>query len=711
MNNLLSELRRRNVFRVAMVYGVVGWLLAQVAVMLENAFSLPVWFDTLVISLLLIGFPIALIFSWAFELTPEGFQPTDKNVRTSSDADLTRKKKRGLNVVIISGLVVAVAVLLFREVTDTRAPVGASMAQAEAPSDMSIAVLPFEDFSADKDQAYFANGISEELLNVLARIQGLRVSSRTSAFAFKGQGTPIREIAEALNVAHVLEGSIRKSGNTLRITAQLINPKTDVHMWSETYDRPLTADNIFKIQDEIAAAIVTELKGQLKFEAVTEPTARTANLEAYQLYLRARENMRLREGEALRKAETGFKQVIALDPNFAPAYAGLADTYMLLDTYGGLDDAEAIRLATPHVEQALKLGPNSAEALNSASLLATINVDIDKALEFAKRAIAANPNYSTAYIRLGNSYVAKSQHAESLAAYQKGLEIDPLSPILLTNLAYSQLAMGKIEDAKASAEKNILHNPENALAYEMLATIHWQENDLTGAHGYFKDSQAFNPESDSVQTNLGTIYADVGLLDLAIKTARDPAIKADFLARNGQAEAARKTLPENANPMNKLNAQYALRDYEAVIESFKPVAEAMGLPDKLTPDSQNIIVFAYLAFVLNREGHPDFAKYAKVLDTYFAGKTSIDFKELLDLESGVIYSILKDETDASFDWINRMVDLEIAANTLNSPIYDGLRDSSKFSETAKRMEALQSKYRAEIEAQLANPKPNWIVPE
>jgi uncharacterized membrane protein len=146
MNNLLSELRRRNVFRVAMVYGVVGWLLAQVAVMLENAFSLPVWFDTLVISLLLIGFPIALIFSWAFELTPEGFQPTDKNVRTSSDADLTRKKKRGLNVVIISGLVVAVAVLLFREVTDTRAPVGASMAQAEAPSDMSIAVLPFEDF-------------------------------------------------------------------------------------------------------------------------------------------------------------------------------------------------------------------------------------------------------------------------------------------------------------------------------------------------------------------------------------------------------------------------------------------------------------------------------------------------------------------------------------------------------------------------------------
>lgn len=711
MNNFLSELRRRNVFRVAMVYGVVGWLLAQVAVMLENAFSLPVWFDTLVISLLLIGFPIALIFSWAFELTPEGLRPTDKVVGASSDTDLARKKKSGLNVVIIGGLAVAVAALLFREVTDTRASAGASMAQAEAPSDMSIAVLPFEDFSADKDQAYFANGISEELLNVLARIQGLRVSSRTSAFAFKGQGTPITEIAEALNVAHVLEGSIRKSGDTLRITAQLINPKTDVHMWSETYDRPLTADNIFKIQDEIAAAIVAELKGQLKFEAVSESSARTANLEAYQHYLRARENMRFREGVTLRKAETGFKHAIALDPNFAPAYAGLADTYMLLDTYGGLDDAEAIRLATPHVEQALKLDPNSAEALNSASLLAALNVEIDRALEYAKRAIEANPNNSTAYIRLGNAYVSKSQYEESLAAYQKGLEIDPLSPVLLTNLGYSQLALGQTEDAKASAEKNILHNPENAVAYGMLASIHWQENDLASAHGYFKEAQAFNPESDSVQANLGRIYADVGLLNLAIKTARDPAIKADFLAQSGEAEAAKKILPENANPMIKMNAQFAIRDYEAVIETFKPVAEALGLPDRLTPETQNIAVFAYPAFVLDREGHPDAARYANVLRTYFAGKTPTDFTEFSDLEAGAIYRILRDEADASFAWVDRMVELGFAAAILDSPIYDGLGDSPKFSETAKRMGALQSKYRAEIEAQLVNPKPNWIVPE
>ena len=278
MGNLFDELKRRNVFRVGMVYAIVGWLLVQVTSIAVPAFAMPGWVTTVVFYFVLVGFPVALLFAWAFELTPEGLRPTGEvDLNTSTTVQTGQK----LNYLIAVALVLALGFIAYQNIgpkPDTD-PTRTQIAETQT----SIAVLPFADLSPEGDQEYFSDGISEELLNVLVRIEGLRVASRTSAFAFKGGDRNIVEIANVLGVNHVLEGSVRKAGDRVWITAQLIDAETDTHMWSETYDRGLT--DIFAIQDEIAGAIVAALRETLgitieKTETVgPEDQARQANVE------------------------------------------------------------------------------------------------------------------------------------------------------------------------------------------------------------------------------------------------------------------------------------------------------------------------------------------------------------------------------------------------------------------------------------------------
>jgi TolB-like protein len=257
--SLFGELKRRNVFRVAIAYSVVAWLVAQVAELAMESFGSPDWVMKTLLLLLAIGLPIAIVFAWAFEMTPEGVKREKDVDRTTS---ITHQTGRKINTIIISVLVIALG---FSVVTHrwaggdgTESPAVDAPTQTTASSDQSIAVLPFVNMSNDADNEYFSDGISEELLNVLVRVEGLRVASRTSSFAFKGKDTSIPNIAESLGVEHVLEGSVRKAGNTVRVTAQLIDARTDTHLWSETYDRKL--EDIFAIQDEISGHIVEALK-------------------------------------------------------------------------------------------------------------------------------------------------------------------------------------------------------------------------------------------------------------------------------------------------------------------------------------------------------------------------------------------------------------------------------------------------------------------
>ena len=346
---LVSELRRRNVFRMAVLYGVAAWLIVQVAEVLIDLAKLPDWIGTTTLWLLAVGFPIALIFSWFYEITPEGIS-LEKDVDLAES--ITHVTGRRLDFIVISLLCAAVILFAYDKWWTGGRP------------EHSIAVLPFENMSGDPEQEYFSDGISEELLNVLSKLPGLRVVARTSSFQFKGENRDIIDIGRQLNVAFVLEGSVRKAGPQVRITTQLINASNGFHLWSETYDREL--ENIFAVQDEISAAIVESLKDHLGLQVEAAPRViAAANIEAHDAYLRGRYLIAQRTKASVEGAIREFEKAISLDPDYALAHAELAIAYQL--GYLDITYTEAIARAAPHAERAMALEPTLAEAHAAAA--------------------------------------------------------------------------------------------------------------------------------------------------------------------------------------------------------------------------------------------------------------------------------------------------------------------------------------------------------
>jgi TolB-like protein len=329
MSNFLAELRRRNVFRVAAAYLVVSWLVLQIVNVLTPALDLPGWVDGVVAVFLLAAFPIAVLLAWAFEMTPEGMRPTEALPEGASPAP---KPARALDYLIITGLVVLVGLIGWQQLAPrSTAPLTpAAVATAADGTGASVAVLPFVDLSQAGDQEYFSDGISEEILNVLVRIPGLNVAGRTSSFAFKGRNEDLRTIGEALGVNHVLEGSVRRSGTRLRITAQLIRSSDGFHIWSETYDREIA--DIFDIQDEIAGAVANELAVSLGLDWQSGAHSRTDDIVAYEKYLQAHQLYLLRGEENMESAALLLHEVVARDPEFAPAWTALAGVYGAYDS-------------------------------------------------------------------------------------------------------------------------------------------------------------------------------------------------------------------------------------------------------------------------------------------------------------------------------------------------------------------------------------------
>ncbi len=357
-----GELKRRNVVRVAVAYAVVSWLILQLTDVLMPLLSLPEWVGGLVFLLLVVGFPLALIFAWAFELTPEGLKKEKDVDRSESITQITGRK---LDFAIIA--VLAVALVFFASTHQWDSETG----NAEI-ADKSIAVLAFADLSPKGDQEYFSDGISEELLNVLAKIPGLRVAARTSSFQFKGENRDIIDIGKRLNVAMVLEGSVRKADLQIRITAQLVDASNGFHLWSQTYDRELA--NIFAVQDEISAAIVEALKEHLGLQVEgVQRVARTTTPEAYEDFLLGRNLIHRRTQPLLEQAVERFQAVLAADPDYAPAWVGLAEaTILLLDsqnTWGNLSREEVVARATPALERAIALDPDLADAYVARGLM------------------------------------------------------------------------------------------------------------------------------------------------------------------------------------------------------------------------------------------------------------------------------------------------------------------------------------------------------
>src|SRR5438876_2204577 len=365
--NFFAELKRRNVYKVAIAYAIVAWLLMQVATQVFPFLEIPNWAIRLVIMLIVIGFPIALVIAWAFELTPEGLKRTE-DIDVSKS--ITRKTGRKLDFLIIGVLLAVVAILIFQRV-HLKVPTPTSLIPEKSIAELpakSIAVLPFQNLSKDEENAFFADGVQDEILTDLAKIADLKVISRTSVMQYKGGSTRnLPEIAQALKVAHVLEGSVQRSANRVRVSAQLIDARNDTHVWAEKYDRDLA--DVFAIQSEIAQKIADQLQAKLSPKEKSAINERpTSDLVAYDLYLQAKEllygqninSIRRQEQDAF-KAVQLLDQAVARDPAFLLAHCQLAYAHDLIYWFTFYHTKTRLGLAETSVRAAVRLQPDSGE--------------------------------------------------------------------------------------------------------------------------------------------------------------------------------------------------------------------------------------------------------------------------------------------------------------------------------------------------------------
>ena len=441
--SFFKELKRRNVFRVGIAYTVATWLLIQVTDTVFPRIGLPDSAVTLVIALLAIGFIPALIFAWAFEMTPDGIKREKDVDRTQSITPVTGRK---LDRSIILVLSLVVAWFLFdkfylepnKQLAETKTvPVPEAVVDASDKTSQSIAVLPFVNMSADVDNEYFSDGISEELLNVLAKIGTLHVASRTSAFAYKGKDLPLSQIARELKVENVLEGSVRKAGNRVRITAQLINAESDRHIWSETYERELV--DIFEIQEEISNHIVDALKIALNVnetEALVRARRPTENTEAYELYLQGRYAWRLRHEDNLRKSIELFEKAIAIDPGFARAYEALAQAWAVMPAWSDVRRVEASSKAKPYALKALELDPALVGAEAILAEWALNERQWARVLEMYPSIISREPRNPTLHQWYAEALALMGYLSRALDEMLIAYDLDPASPVINQSIAW-----------------------------------------------------------------------------------------------------------------------------------------------------------------------------------------------------------------------------------------------------------------------------------
>jgi len=433
-----AEIKRRRVGKVAIAYGTIAWLVTEASSVVLPALRLPDWTVTFVVVFLMVGFPVAMILAWIFDVGPQGIERTEP---LSGEPKSTHVRLRVAYAAVVLLLMAGLGYLLYER--------GFGRAEAGQPRG-SIAVLPFTNLSGDPARDYFSDGMSEELLNLLSRVPGLQVASRTSSFAYKGRNVDIREVGRELGVETVLEGSVRQARDQVRITAQLIDAETGFHLWSQTYDRQL--EDIFQVQDEIAAAIVARLRIELapqEQQLAVRDKAPTQNVEAYELYLQGRAAWKRRGEDNLKRAIDLHQRALGLDPGFARAHAALASAYVVLPGYTSEegDEDRLLPMAENAARQALSIDPNIGEA---HAVIAQVNsgrgnlLDAESGFFFA---ISLEPNEPTPHhwysILLGR--VGRLQL--SLEQARRAQELDPSSPIIAANLANAYLMIGDDEQA------------------------------------------------------------------------------------------------------------------------------------------------------------------------------------------------------------------------------------------------------------------------
>jgi len=526
-----GELKRRNVYKVAVAYAVVGWLLIQVATQVFPFLEIPNWMIRLVILLTAFGFPVALIIAWAFELTPEGIKRTE-------DADAARQYSRGVVwiAVVVVAAMLSLGLFFLGRYTAGRATSGVSELGAASNPQKSIAVLPLVNTSGDPSNEYFSDGLSEELIAVLAKIPDLKVIGRSSSFLFKGKSGDSKAIGEKLGVAHLIEGSVRKQGDSVRIVAELINAHDGRSLWSETYDRELK--DIFAVQSEIAKAVADQMKVKLLGQAVRiDAPGSIQNAAAHNAVLQSDFYFQQQTAESVRQAITFLQEAVRLDPNYALAYAKLAEAWRQDAVSFATDPkdytAKAYGEARRAADMAVSLAPDLVETRMAVGLLA-MNPDLDfrAAEKEFRRVLQSAPSDAAAKSALCLSLMAQGRLTEAEDACREALSLDPLLTTSWYNIGRVVVGMGRYKEAEELFHKGLEIQPHAARFHSYLVVLDILQNRAAQAmanvqlesEGFWRDyavnlaqqAQSDRSTSDAALKDFIAKYSNIGPFQIAV---------------------------------------------------------------------------------------------------------------------------------------------------------------------------------------------------
>jgi len=697
-----KELKRRNVFRVGAAYLVIAWVLAQVAQLLSDTFATPPFAMRFIVIAMAIGLPIALVLSWVYELTSKGIERTEE---LPADGEVSRIDGRTFDFVIIGVLLVAVALFAVERFVWR----GIDLIPTAAVK--SIAVLPFANRSANADDAYFVDGIHDDLLSQLARIGNLKVISRTSVMQYRDTTKSLPVIAEELGVSVILEGGVQRAGGQIRINMQLIDAITDEHLWADTYDRELSANNVFSIQTEITESIVTALQATLSAgEQRRIQHQQTDNLEAFNAYSLGNQRRRQYTLPAFDQAESYFLRAIELDANYAKAWAGLGFALTLMNNFGS-ERLNLLAEARTAFDRSLQIDQEDGEIWARLGLLESVLDNRQAAKDAYEKAIRLSPNLAIVY----QSYAGMLFDENPDAAFnllKKAVELDPLNATTYLDMGYFAGRLKKFQEAKGYIHRSIELQPDYSDARRVMAGLYYKHGDLADAMIWSEEQLLLDPQERFVRLGLAVVASEMGDLNLrdswrqdqrslGVNNFRTAIWETSFLLQNGDLQAAR-TIAEKQRNAGTTHVVFLEVLNEADIHNGTPESAVARYREccpqffdnefsQLESNRTSVdLLPVYLAHLLQLAGQTDDAtrllEDALRFESVVVQRVPAPGRQLL--ERALILGLLR-RTEEAFEVLDSIPEAGWPARWQVSVVthpYDVLRDTPQFQAMVARLE-------------------------
>jgi TolB-like protein len=717
--SFFNELKRRNVFKVGVAYLITAWLLVQVADMLLDNMEAPPWVLQAIFVVLLVGLFVTLLVAWAFELTPEGIKK-EKDVDRSQS--ITPQTGRKLNSAIITILVLALGYFAWDKFvvrppqgTDTVLVVSQDpvedVVEPALPTDKSIAVLPFLNRSNQAEDEFFTSGIHDDLLTQLAQISSLRVISRTSVVQFKDTSKTIREIAELLGVATILEGGVQRAGNQVRINMQLIDAATDAHLWAQTFDRELTANNIFSIQSEIATAVTEAMRATLSPEEQQRiSSVPTENMQALEEYFKGRAELDQRTRPAIQSSRLRFEQARQLDPDFALAYAGEAQAILLLadagNSYGEIPVAETLNLARPLLNKALELTPSDAQVLAVYGLLESNGYNQELALDYFARSLALNPSSGEVLNWQRMSQFGSGRIKDAIATNQRMVEVDPMSMIALFNSIVGMVNFEEHDDLTIEMMLERLETLDKGFGFSARARVEENRGNIPVAAEYYYKSMELDPGRSSSREDLSNLLARSNLVDEALLVAPE---NADKIARwSGDwataVQLANEHLEQEPDSIDAKIELLSVLMWSGDADSAYPLAVQIWERFEQTP-AEMYEMPINMAWIATKTEHTQQAHlYREAGARWLQNLIEAGLIGVRRYANEALLAALDGRDNDAITAITNAIDKGGRWQAyLEHPVFDHLKNDERFQAQASRMADLNNTERTEILAMLCGP--------